>query len=228
MAEVKIADQSYYRPPERLTLKRRIKDRIASSVSFEPVVRALGYTIIEKFPPTTCMVYRVADAGGRVLILKAARRITDSAYRQVEREKELLTLLAGMEGIPDIVGGWDDVKAPVLSCLSNVLRELKCRRDLVSLLVRKFIDGRERRPDEMLARAQYHRLEKIVAACHENNFAGLGIDNPRNILIDDRQRLYFIDFGTVYSEKEVSVDEYRLLVKRDHDRLRRIASPRRA
>jgi predicted Ser/Thr protein kinase len=220
-----IKDQSYYRPPQRLSLKRKLKDRVASFVSFEPVIRRLGFVVIEKFPPTTCMVYKVAGAGGRVLILKAARRITASAYRQVEREKELLTLLSGMDGVPEIVAGWDDVKAPLFSCISNFLRELKVERDRLALLTRGFVNGRERRPGEILTALQSERLKRIIDACHRSDYAGLGIDNPRNVLVDDRQNLYFIDFGTVYRKGEVSEEEYELLTARDYDRLYRIALP---
>lgn len=214
-----IREQSYFRPAGRLTLKRIVKDKIASTVSFEPVIRRLGYTILEKYKPSTCMVYKVTDDGKRFFIAKAARRITPAAHRQVERENELLELLGGRAAVPAVYSYHADLDAPWLTVLANAARELTFKRDRISVLIRQYIQGHERRPGDRLTSFQRQSLAAIIASCHESGFAGLGIDNPRNIIYDEKRTLYFVDFGTVIRNSEVSPEGFASLIRSDRDRL---------
>lgn len=218
-----IREQSYFHPPGRLTLKRIVKDKIASTISFEPVIRRLGYTILEKYKPSTCMVYKVTDDGNRFFIAKAARRITPAAHRQVERENELLELLGGHAAVPAVYSYHGDLDAPWITVLANAARELTFARDRISVLIRQYIRGHERRTGDRLTPFQRQSLANIISSCHESGFAGLGIDNPRNIIYDADRTLYFIDFGTVIKKSEVTPDDFASLIRSDHERLESIS-----
>lgn len=171
-------------------------------VDMKRFVEHLGYEVLEKLGNrrNQCFVYKVGF-NGDICIVKLPGPSFFSA-EHVRREAEVLEIMAGNYGIPNLVNFEEIDEFPVL--------------------VKEFVPGKIYCPKtHHIEEASSRKLRGTVRKIHNNGLAGLDLGHSSNLVFGLDETLFLIDLGSATFEDEF--DDYALFqdsVSRDLNNLR--------
>lgn len=158
-------------PPSLLALGRR---QLPVTIELDGAPFSLSRVFKNDFFAATALY----EGAGRKVVLKAGRQATFLGLpfrwvgrRLARREAAALERLADLEGIPRLLGRWEDTG-----------------------IVREFIEGHPLRKGEPVPDDFHDRLRRLVAQIHERDMAYVDLEKCENVLVDVHGRPCLFDF----------------------------------
>lgn len=190
---------------------------VVMEFSYKPALAHLGLIPEHAYPVSNMVVYRCHEGDQRV-IAKMARRLNDFTFSGQKNEADLLKRLDGSPLVPGYRGFYEGIPAAWPSAVTNFLRYGRPELDVLSVLVKRYLPGRELHSSEKITDTrQQEDLQETLRMAHKEGFAGFDV-KPYNIIVSPDARMRLIDLETLSREEE-DADFFQHNRRRDFERM---------
>lgn len=173
---------------------------------YQNLIGNLGFKVISRLFPASCIVYQVKDLRD-YRIIKFSKHSDKWTLDHLLKENEILRRAEGIDGVAQRIKFYNQ----------NKIRQLGLPWDDVVGLLKEYIPGKTleqikdsaiRLPKAIITGNENQTiLESAVKELHERGIAYLDL-MPRNIIISPSKKPYITDPGTAILKEEVSKTEF--------------------